>query len=152
MTHQFDHAIASVLVVSDDSFLLVRETRPGREGLYNFPGGHLDMHETIFQAAIREVKEETGYDVELTGLIGIYQTIYPHTNVSGPIFSAVIIGGEATPTPEHPETIWVSRDELHDMAKAGRLFTAFPPQTVDHYLSRGTYPLDIVVNCDHKRP
>lgn len=39
MKRDLDHAVVSVLVVSNDNkFLLVQETKPGREGQYNFPG------------------------------------------------------------------------------------------------------------------
>src|SRR6202035_4771581 len=40
--------------------------------LYSIPGGQLEPGETLTQAAVREVNEETGIDVEVTGLIGIF--------------------------------------------------------------------------------
>lgn len=40
--------------------------------LYAIPGGAQEIGETISQTVVREVKEETGVDVEVTGLIGIY--------------------------------------------------------------------------------
>lgn len=41
-------------------------------GLWGFPGGRIEAGESIAQAAIREVKEETGLNVEITRLIGVY--------------------------------------------------------------------------------
>lgn len=67
-----DHALVSVVVEQEGKFLLVQESKPGRERLYNVPGGHVEGHETLQEAAVREVKEESGYDVELTGLLGVY--------------------------------------------------------------------------------
>lgn len=144
MNHIIDHAIVDVLVIKDNKFLLTQEGRPGRDGLYNIPGGHIDGHETIFQAAVREVKEESGYDVEITGFIGVYQGIYPALNVSGPVLSAKVIGGEATTSAEHKDVIWVTKDELFNMAKTGKLFTPHPPFAVNHYLTRGALTLDYI--------
>lgn len=146
---QIDHAIVDILIVDNDTFLLVEEGKPGREGLYNLPGGHVEAGETLFDAAIREAHEETGYTVKLTGVVGVYQTIYPHINVSGPVFSAKIIGGDPVSTSEHPSLKWVTKDELYELAKHGKLFTKYPPFAVAHYIMRGTYPLDIIASYDY---
>ncbi|NDU75686.1 NUDIX domain-containing protein [Actinomadura sp. DSM 109109] len=49
--------------------LMIRRTDNGNWAL---PGGAIDLGESVTQAAIRETKEETGIDVEITGLVGIY--------------------------------------------------------------------------------
>jgi 8-oxo-dGTP pyrophosphatase MutT (NUDIX family) len=149
MIRDIDHAIVDVLIVDGNKFLLVQEGKPGREGLFNLPGGHVEAHETLFEAAVREAKEETGYDVELTGLVGIYQGIYPAINVSGPVFSAHIVGGAAQASAEHPALLWVTAKELRKLAADNKLFTKYPPSAVDHYITRGTYPLDIVASYSH---
>ena len=41
-------------------------------GNWALPGGALDLGESLVQTAVREVKEETGIDCEITGLVGIY--------------------------------------------------------------------------------
>lgn len=148
-TKQIDHAVVDVLIIDGDKFLLVEESKPGREGLFNLPGGHVEPHETLFAAAMRETKEETGYDVELTGLVGVYQAIYPNLNVSGPVFGAKIVGGEPTPTPQHPSLRWVTQAELAQLAKDGKLFTSYPPFAVGHYTARGLLPLDSVGCYDY---
>lgn len=148
---QIDHAIVDVLVIDGDRFLLVEEGKPGREGLFNLPGGHVEAGETLHEAAKREVKEETGYDIKLTGVVGIYQAIYPYLNVSGPVYSAKIIGGKPTPTAEHPAIMWVTKDELYELAKDGKLFTKYPPFAVAHYTTRGAFPLDIIASYDYSK-
>ncbi len=50
---------------------MVEELKRGRMVL-NQPAGHLDPNETLTEAAVRETLEETGWDVEPTGVLGIY--------------------------------------------------------------------------------
>lgn len=49
-----------VIVFRDDQFLLTLRAKPPRAGIWGLPGGALHVGETSFQAAIREVREETG--------------------------------------------------------------------------------------------
>ncbi|MGB4101935.1 MAG: NUDIX hydrolase [Alphaproteobacteria bacterium] len=49
-----------VLVFQEDKFLLTLRAKPPRAGIWGLPGGALNLGETVFQAAIREVREETG--------------------------------------------------------------------------------------------
>ncbi|GID93308.1 NUDIX domain-containing protein [Amorphoplanes digitatis] len=60
----------SAVVVDDRGrVLLQRRTDSGNWAL---PGGTMDIGETLGQCVVREVKEETGLDIEITGLLGIY--------------------------------------------------------------------------------
>ena len=66
------HVTVSTVVARGNEFLLVRERTP--EGLkYNQPAGHLEPGETLFDAARRETLEESGWEVELTGFVGMSQ-------------------------------------------------------------------------------
>ena len=59
------------IVPQDGKFLLVEEDVKGRRVL-NQPAGHLESGESLPAAALRETCEETGWDVELTHLVGVY--------------------------------------------------------------------------------
>ena len=64
----------ATVVEKDNHYLMVTEkdkTNPS-DLCINQPAGHLEPHESLFQAAIRETQEETGWQVELTGIVGIY--------------------------------------------------------------------------------
>jgi phosphatase NudJ len=63
------HAFALVLVRRGDAFLLVHERKHG-EGWY-LPAGRVEPGETFLEAAVRETREESGIDVELTGVLRI---------------------------------------------------------------------------------
>ena len=62
----------AAIIESDQRFLFVEEVA-GDRIVFNQPAGHLEPNENLLQATLREVKEETGWLVELSALTGIYQ-------------------------------------------------------------------------------
>lgn len=64
--------VVSVTIYKNEKVLIVQETKPIAFNKWNFPSGRIEYGEDIQKAAIREVKEETGYDVKLTNTTGIY--------------------------------------------------------------------------------
>lgn len=74
---QPDVTVATV-VVRDGSLLCVEERVSGRLVL-NQPAGHLEPDESLVDAALRETREETGWDVRITHLVGTYQWKAPET-------------------------------------------------------------------------
>ncbi len=68
---QPDVTVATV-VVDDGRLLMVEESVSGRLVL-NQPAGHLEPDESLVDAAVRETREETGWDVRLTAFVGAYQ-------------------------------------------------------------------------------
>ena len=141
-----EHAIVSCLVERDGKFLIVQESRPARESLYNLPGGHVEVVETLVQAAEREVLEETGYEVRVDGLVGIYQTVVTgkEQNFSGPVFHAVVTGGDSVTSDDHQEVRWVTADEFLELFDAGKFWTTYPGPLMRDYQRRGMAPLDFV--------
>ena len=65
------------VIERDSRFLLVRE-KLASQIVYNQPSGHLEPREPLITAAIRETEEETGWRVEITQFLGIYQYTSPH--------------------------------------------------------------------------
>jgi ADP-ribose pyrophosphatase YjhB (NUDIX family) len=66
---------STTAVVTDDQDRIVLIRRRDND-LWALPGGGMELGESIVDTAVREVKEETGLDVEVTGLIGVYTN--PH--------------------------------------------------------------------------
>lgn len=65
------HITVATIVQRNDSYLMVEESVNGQQ-VFNQPAGHLEPGETLFEAALRETLEETGWEVILTGFVGLY--------------------------------------------------------------------------------
>jgi 8-oxo-dGTP diphosphatase len=61
------------IVIHDDSLLMVRRGREPNKGLWSVPGGRVEAGEYLSDALRREVREETGIDIEVGDLLGILE-------------------------------------------------------------------------------
>ena len=68
----------SVVVEQDDRFLMVEERSSGIIVLTQ-PGGHVETGESPQDAAVREAREESGCEIAVSGLLGVYLWIHPQT-------------------------------------------------------------------------
>lgn len=82
-------------------------------GTWVLPGGYVDPGETVEQACMREVREELGLDVRLTGLIGIYSEPGrdPRGSVVSVAYRAEVVGGTLTVTAEARAHRWLEPGE-----------------------------------------
>jgi len=109
------NVIVTVCIKEKDKFLIVQEGIPKAYGLWNFPGGHLDDNESILDGAIREVKEETGLDVELTGILSIQRSLLGE-NIVRIVLNAKEIGGNINYNKnEILDCKWVAIEEFKKM-------------------------------------
>ncbi|GAA2205943.1 NUDIX domain-containing protein [Nonomuraea monospora] len=112
----------SAVVIDDAGRVLLH--RRADSGLWALPGGVMDVGETIAAAVAREVLEETGVRVKITGLIGIYSDprhviAYSDGEVRQQFnicFRARPTGGAPHATEEAREVRWVSPDEFGTLA------------------------------------
>lgn len=114
--------VAVTVFVLDEQgrVLLIRRTD---NGLWAIPGGAQDFGEYIAETAVRETKEESGIDIEVTGIVGIYTDPkhvmeYSDGEVRQQFsicFRARYLGGEPRPSDESSEVRWVTRHELDDL-------------------------------------
>lgn len=60
------------IIVYEGKLVLIRRMNPPYENQFALPGGFVEVGETVEEAAVREAKEETGLDIELIKLLGVY--------------------------------------------------------------------------------
>ena len=113
---------AGAIITKDDMILLQRRSDNGAWGLI---GGILEMDETYHEGALREIKEETGLDVSLDYLVGIYHNFDmkwssgDEAHCICAIFKASITNGEPRVDHESLELRFFKEDELPEVfAKA----------------------------------
>lgn len=76
----YNHRSISIdaLIITDNKILLIKRGSEPYKGLWALPGGHLDWDETLEEAVIREVKEETGLKVTSINFLKVYSTPSRH--------------------------------------------------------------------------
>jgi len=139
-------ASASVLV-RDGAGRALPLRRPDKN-LWTIPTGAVKRGETVPEAAVRECREETGLQVEITGLVGVFSTpdhVIAYLKgdtvkeVRQPInvcLHARPVGGELTRTAEAAEVAWIAPDDLggYDLHPAIRLRIAHGLTSTEPYL------------------
>ncbi|HSG03786.1 MAG TPA: NUDIX hydrolase [Marinobacterium sp.] len=134
----------AAIVEQDGRFLMVEEMIKGK-CLINQPAGHLEENETFTEAMLREVLEETGYQVEARSLLGLY--VYRTADASLTFHRVCFIASAPKAIPEAvlDEGIigprWMTRDEV---AAAPNLRAPLVLQCIDDYLAGRSYPLDFI--------
>jgi 8-oxo-dGTP diphosphatase len=109
------------VAIRDGSILLVKRAFEPGAGKWSIPGGLLELGETLSEACAREMKEETGIDIEVLELINVFdmvdrddsgKVLYHYVLVD---FLAKPIGGVEEPSAEVTEMKWVTREEARKM-------------------------------------
>ena len=67
--------VVSVSIMEDGKVLIIKENKHNMKNMWNLPSGRIEVGEDIPDAAKREVREETGLDVQLTKTTGVYNFI-----------------------------------------------------------------------------
>jgi 8-oxo-dGTP pyrophosphatase MutT (NUDIX family) len=139
------HVTVATIVEKDGKYLLVHE-HSNDHLVYNQPAGHLDPNESLQQAAVRETLEETGWTVELKGLVGIALYTSPISQVTyhrTTFFAEAISHNSEQPLDEGIEqAVWMSLDEMK--AAASQMRSELVIKSVEQYLNGHRYPLGAV--------
>lgn len=109
--------IVGGVIEKDGKVLLAQEKQEICYGKWNLPAGHLDPNESIMQGAIREIKEETGCDVELTGIATIANRILEDDIFIEIIFATKLLNESIKIDPEEILDVkwWDIEDVLNNM-------------------------------------
>jgi len=137
-------ATVAAVIERDGRFVLVEELQDGRRVL-NQPAGHLDPGETIIDACVREVLEETAHRFQPTALVGIYRWVYAPADVT---FIRFCFSGKLLGTVERAldqEILglhWLTPGELR--AKGSMHRSPLVQQCVDDYVAGRNFPIEVL--------
>lgn len=131
------------VVVTDQTgrILLIHRTDNDNWAL---PGGAIDLGESMTQAAVRETKEETGIDCQVTGIVGIYtdpQHLIRYTSNEevrqefSIVLTARPTGGEPTASSESRQVRWIAPGDI-----SGLTMDRSMRMRIDHYLQGRAQP------------
>jgi 8-oxo-dGTP pyrophosphatase MutT (NUDIX family) len=139
------HVTVAAIVARDGKFLFVEESVGGRTVL-NQPAGHWEAGETLLEAVVRETLEETGWDVEPTALLGVYEFEPPELGYGFLRFAYL-----AEPKHHHAQrpldpgivgAVWLTPDELR--REAARHRSPMVMRCVDDALAGARHPLALI--------
>ena len=102
-----------VVCLRRDEVLLIRRGRPPRQGDWSLPGGRIEPGERAMDAALRELREETGVEAEITGLIDVVDGLFPEAGRHYVLidYAARWISGEPAAGDDAIEARFVARDQ-----------------------------------------
>lgn len=139
------HLTVAAIVERDNRFLVVEEHAEAGKVL-NQPAGHVEEHESVTEAAIRETLEETGRHFTPSAITGIYRWRSPLNQVT---YLRICYSGDCSARDHDIDldsdiitTHWLSYDELS--GNAARLRSPLVLRCIDDYLSGKRLPLDLI--------
>ena len=116
--HKKRSLAADSIITEKGKIILVKRDIDPFKGEWCIPGGHVQYEETVEEAAIRESKEETGLEIELDEILGVYSKPGrdPRGNVVTITFKAHSVGGNLKASTDAAEAKWFDLDNLPDLA------------------------------------
>ncbi|MCH8983258.1 MAG: NUDIX hydrolase [Acidobacteria bacterium] len=105
-----------VAIVRDGKILLIKRRNEPGKGLWAVPGGKVEYGETLRDAAVREVKEETGLDIVVGPLIWSGESISAHGHLVLIDFLGSVLGGELAASDDAEQALWVDVEKANELA------------------------------------
>jgi len=109
-----------IIIVEDEKVVLIKRLNNPYKDCWAIPGGFVDYGERVEDAAVREAREETSLDVELTKLVGVYSDPDrdPRGHTVSITYTARIIGGQLCSDSDAKDVKFVDISDLKDMELA----------------------------------
>lgn len=106
-----------IIIVEDEKVVLIKRLNNPYKDCWAIPGGFVDYGERVEDAAVREAREETSLEVELTKLVGVYSDPDrdPRGHTVSITYTARIIGGQLRSDSDAKDVKFVDISELKDM-------------------------------------
>lgn len=139
------HVTVATVVEDKGKFLMVEEYNPLGELVLNQPAGHLEQHESLIEAAIRETLEETAWHISIRGLLGTGLYTSPFNGVT--YYRTSFIGDPIRESGQSLDqdivrALWLSYEEIRQ--REHQLRSELVIRDLDRYLQGLCYPLAII--------
>lgn len=104
---EHNHFVSCAALVTNDEGKILLVKSPWRG--WEYPGGLIEPGETFRECLHREVREEAGVEIEITGFVGICKNV--EKDIVNIDFTARYISGELTPSEESTDVIWATPED-----------------------------------------
>ncbi len=105
--------IVGVIPERRGRILLMRRAIEPRYGAWTYPGGFMEIDETVEECAVREAEEEVGVEVRPGGMVGLYSRPAPQSpGIVSIVFAGRVVGGRVMPGREALEARWFRPEEI----------------------------------------
>jgi 8-oxo-dGTP pyrophosphatase MutT (NUDIX family) len=149
MTHTFKPSVTVAAIIERDGRFLLIEEETSEGVKLNQPAGHLDPHESLEQAVVREVLEETAHGFIPEALVGMYMSRYRSKSRGTDVtYLRFTFCGKVDRQYDQPldhgilRTLWMTRDEMAACQERHR--SPIMLQCVDDYLAGRRMPLALL--------
>ena len=108
-----------VVCLRGDEVLLIRRGRPPKAGEWSLPGGRIEPGERAVDAALRELREETGVEAEITGLVDVVDGLFPEAGRHYVLidYAARWLSGEPAAGDDALEARFVALDQVDALVR-----------------------------------
>ncbi|WP_386082880.1 NUDIX hydrolase [Vreelandella sp. F11] len=137
---------AACVIQQGERFLMVEEQRGGPQSVFNQPAGHVEPGEGPMSAILREVLEETAWQVSLTGYLGLYvfhtedgQTFHSHGFIAEPL-QQLDLALDADIFATH----WLTLEQIRALDQRSRLRSPLVLKRIEDTLNGPCYPLAVI--------
>ena len=138
-------AIVGGIIEKEGKFLMVQEAKKKCYGKWNFPAGHLEEGETIYDGAIREIFEETGCKVRLTNVLPIINTELEDVNFILINFVAELVEEDIKFNKEEILDVkWIDKKDIEEMDYNSLRDEKLIKRTLEIFEENKIYPLDVI--------
>ncbi|MEZ5573235.1 MAG: NUDIX hydrolase [Halioglobus sp.] len=141
------HVTVACVIERNGKYLMVEEAdKVTGDLVFNQPAGHLEEAETLLEAALRETMEETGWQVELTGVLSIALHTAPKLGIT--YYRTTFLGTplhrveNAKLDPDIHAVHWLSYEEI--IARSARMRSPLALAVIERHRQGVCYPLELV--------
>ena len=111
--------VVAGIIYKDGKFLIAqRSLKKAQGGLWEFPGGKVELEETKENALIREIKEEFNADIRVDGYVGENVHHYPEKDIKLMFYKATLLSDTITLN-EHEDYKWITKEDKDKYKFAG---------------------------------